>query len=120
MLKNLLLIVNPLSGRGKIRGELLRVVEIFSNNDYNVTVYPTKSRGDATEKVASLTSGEYDIIVVCGGDGTLNEVITGLMKARLKTVLGYIPSGTLNEWSTGLGIAKNIAKAARDISDNHE
>ena len=120
MLKNLLLIVNPLSGRGKIRGELLRVVEIFSNNDYNVTVYPTKSRGDATVKMSSLTSGEYDIIVVCGGDGTLNEVITGLMKARLKTVLGYIPSGTLNEWSTGLGIAKNIAKAARDILDGTE
>ena len=115
MLKNMLLIANPLSGRGKIRGELLRVVEIFSNADYNVTVYPTKSRGDATQKVASLTEGQYDIIVVCGGDGTLNEVITGLMKANLKTILGYIPSGTLNEWSTGLGIAKNIAKAARDI-----
>lgn len=120
MLKNMLLIANPLSGRGKIRGELLRVVEIFSAADYNVTVYPTKSRGDATQKVATLTKGQYDIIVVCGGDGTLNEVITGLMKAGLKTVLGYIPSGTLNEWSTGLGIAKNIAKAARDIVDGSE
>ena len=120
MLKNVLLIANPLSGRGKIRGELLRVVEIFSNADYSVTVYPTKSRGDATVKVASLKENQYDIIVVCGGDGTLNEVITGLMKANLKTVLGYIPSGTLNEWSTGLGIAKNIAKAARDIVDGRE
>lgn len=120
MSKNLLLIVNPCSGRAKMRGELLRVVEIFSGADYSVTVYPTKSRGDATEKVMSLKNGQYDLIVVCGGDGTLNEVITGLMKSDLKTVLGYIPSGTLNEWSTGLGIAKNISKAAKDIVSGEE
>ncbi len=119
-MKKLLLIVNPRSGRAKMRGELLRVTEIFSAAGYEVTVYPTKTRGDATQKVASLKEKDYDLIVVCGGDGTLNEVITGLMTAGIKTVLGYIPSGTLNEWSANLGIARNIAVAARDITHGKE
>ena len=98
-----------------MRTELLGVVEIFSRAGYLVTVYPTKARGDATSRVSSLGSGEYDEIVVCGGDGTLNEVITGLMRSGNKYTLGYIPSGTLNEWSSGLKISRNIKKAAEDI-----
>ncbi|MBR4973108.1 MAG: YegS/Rv2252/BmrU family lipid kinase, partial [Clostridia bacterium] len=115
MIKKLLLIVNPHSGTGKMRPQLLKVVEILSAADYSVTVYPTKARGDATLKVESLSNGDFDLIVVCGGDGTLNEVITGLMHSKISCPLGYIPSGTLNEWSQGLGISKNIAKAAKDI-----
>lgn len=113
--KNLLLIVNPCSGKAKMRTELLRVVEILSAGGYNVTVYPTKERGDATEKVKSLKADEYGLIVVCGGDGTLNEVITGLMQSGIDCTLGYIPSGTLNEWSSGLHISRNIPNAAKDI-----
>ena len=116
MNKKLLLIVNPCSGRAKMRTELLRVVETLSNGGYTVTVYPTKARGDATDCVCALREDEYDRIVVCGGDGTLNEVITGLMQSGLHITLGYIPSGTLNEWSSGLGIARSIPKAAEDIT----
>ncbi|MBQ8532518.1 MAG: diacylglycerol kinase family lipid kinase [Clostridia bacterium] len=118
--KKLMLIVNPCSGRAKMRTELLKVVEILSDAEYEVTVYPTKDRGDATAKTATLKEGEYDLLVVCGGDGTLNEVITGLMQTGIKQTLGYIPSGTLNEWSSGLGIARNIADAAKDITAGHE
>ena len=120
MSKKLLLIVNPCSGRAKMRTELLKVVEIFSEADYTVTVYPTKERADATVRAAAVKQGEYDLVVACGGDGTLNEVITGLMQSGIKQTLGYIPSGTLNEWSTGLGIAKNIADAAKDITTGKE
>lgn len=112
--KKLLLIVNPKAGKAKMKTELLKVVEILSTADYAVTVYPTKARGDATLKVAALEEGEFDRIVVCGGDGTLNEVITGLMQSGLDIQLGYVPSGTLNEWSSGLGISRNIAAAAKD------
>ena len=118
--KKLLLIVNPCSGKAKMRTELLKVVEILSDAEYEVTVYPTKDRGDATLKAAAIAEGEYDLLVVCGGDGTLNEVITGLMQTGIKQTLGYIPSGTLNEWSSGLGIARNIADAAKDITAGHE
>lgn len=113
--KKLLLIVNPRSGRAKMYTELLKVVEIFSAADYIVTVYPTRSQGDATNFILQLPEKDYDIIVVCGGDGTLNEVITGMMEADCQIPLGYIPSGTLNEWSSGLNISRNIEIAAKDI-----
>ena len=90
-------------------------MQIFSNADYEVTVYPTKSRGDATVKAESLKQDELDRIVGCGGDGTLNEVITGIMHSGIKCTLGYIPLGTLNEWSSGLKISRNAIKAAEDV-----
>lgn len=115
MSKKLLLIVNPCSGRSKMRGELLRVTEILSLGGYDVVVYPTKAQGDATKRVEAIKNKEFEKIVVCGGDGTLNEVITGMMSAKLDCTLGYIPAGTLNEWSTGLQISKNIPTAAKDV-----
>ena len=118
--KKLLLIVNPCSGKAKMRPALLGVVEIFAKADFEVTVYPTKEREDATKKVATLKDTDYDLIVACGGDGTLNEVITGLMESGADIPIGYIPAGTLNEWSTGLGISKVIRQAAKDIVKGKE
>ena len=118
-MKKLLLIVNPKSGRAKMRSELLGVTEILSEH-YDVTVYTTKSRLDATARVKRMEDGEFDLVVVCGGDGTLNEVITGLMQGEKKVTLAYIPCGTLNEWSSSLGIARNIQEAAHDIIDSEK
>lgn len=116
--KRVLLIVNPCSGKAKMQNELLSVVQIFSSADNTVTVYPTKSAGDGTEYIKKLPENAYDLIVVCGGDGTLNEVITGIMESGKNFPLGYIPSGTLNEWSSGLNISRNIQDAAKDIIDS--
>ena len=116
----LLLKVNPCSGRAKMKNELLKVVEILSADDTLVTVYPTKSRGDATSFAETIKEGDYDTVVVCGGDGTLNEVITGFMNSGVKVTLGYIPSGTLNEWSAGLHISRNIRQAAADITTGNK
>ncbi len=113
--KKLLIITNPYSGKAKIKNDLLKIIQIFSNDDFEVTVYPTKRQGDATIKTLSLNDNEYDRIVVCGGDGTLNEVITGIMQKNLRCTLGYIPYGTLNEWSSGLKISRNPIIAAGDI-----
>lgn len=112
------LLVNPRSGRGTIRNRLLNVIEVLSAADHQVTVYPTKARADATAVVAAL-SDEYDTIVCCGGDGTLNEVVTGMMHNPNTYELGYIPAGTLNEWSSGLKISRNAEKAAMDIVKRH-
>ncbi len=115
--KKLLIIANPKSGKAKVKDLLLRIVQIFSNGGYLVTVYPTKARGDATIFAAQIKENEYDKIVVCGGDGTLNEVITGFMQSGLKCTIGYIPLGTLNEWSSSLNISRNALTAAKDILD---
>lgn len=118
--KRLLLIANPCSGKAKMKTQLMSVVEIFSSADYEVTVYPTKCRGDGTHRASKIAQDEYDLVVACGGDGTLNEVITGIMESNVKVPIGYIPSGTLNEWSSGLGIARNIVDAAKDIVNGKE
>lgn len=120
MSKKLLLIVNPCSGKAKMKNELLKVVQVFSDADYIVTVYPTKAREDATVRTRKVTPGEFDLVVVCGGDGTLNEAISGFMETGVKVTLGYIPAGTLNEWSSNIGIARNILKAAQDIPTGQE
>lgn len=115
--KRLLIIANPKSGKAKVKNVLLRIVEIFSNDGYLVTVYPTKAHGDATAFASQIKENEYDRIVVCGGDGTLNEVITGFMQSKLKCTIGYIPLGTLNEWSSSLNISRDALQAAIDILD---
>jgi len=98
----------------------VKVVQVFSDADYIVTVYPTKAREDATVRTRKVTPGEFDLVVVCGGDGTLNEAISGFMETGVKVTLGYIPAGTLNEWSSNIGIARNILKAAQDIPTGQE
>lgn len=111
--RKLLLIVNPFSGKAKMVTNLMAVTRILSEKGFEVTVYPTKSAGDATVRAAAIKPGEYDRIVVCGGDGTLNEVITGLMQSNIKCKIGYVPAGTLNEWSLGLKIPRSITEAAK-------
>ncbi len=114
MNKKMFLIANPKSGRAKIKNELMAIVDIFTRAGFLVTVYPTACWGDATVVTANL-DGSYDTIVCCGGDGTLNEVINGLMQNKNRYKLGYIPSGTLNEWSSGLKISHIPKTAAADI-----
>ncbi len=118
MKKKLYLIANPCSGTGKIKTQLYPIVQVFSDGGYDVTVHLTADRGDATLQTAALSS-DYETVVCCGGDGTLNEVITGLMQNENKFKLGYIPAGTLNEWSSGLKISRNMKKAALDLLDDN-
>lgn len=114
MAERLLLIANPKAGMGKIKTSLFSVIDILSGGGYEVTVYPTKKKWDAYE-MAKKHSGEFSTIVVCGGDGTLNEVVNGVISSGADTTIGYIPAGTLNEWSSGLKISRNIREAAKDI-----
>jgi diacylglycerol kinase (ATP) len=109
--KNALLIINPCAGRMKSRTGLFDIVQVLSENGFEVSVHATTRRGDATEYIANL-GREYDIILCCGGDGTLNEVITGLMKLQKQFPIAYIPTGTANDLAASLGLPRNIRKAA--------
>ena len=75
--KKLLFVFNPKSGMGLIKNHLLDIVDIMVKAGYDATVYPTQSRGDATRKVCE-DGANYDRIVCSGGDGTLDEVVTGM------------------------------------------
>lgn len=109
MQKKLLLVVNPISGRGIIKDHLLAIIQRLSLAGYEVSVYPTKAKGDAITKME--VGNQYDLIIASGGDGTLNEVITGIVVADVDTPIGYLPAGTTNDFAANLNIPKNVYKA---------
>lgn len=114
-MEKLLLIYNPNSGTRKSARHLSEVAEIFTENGYLVTALPTLKRGDATEYVRRF-GPDCNFVVVMGGDGTYNEVVSGYVDSGLKTPIGYIPAGSTNDFAQGLGLSRDITEAARDIA----
>ena len=112
-MKRLLFIYNPCAGKGKIRTKLLDVIDVLSSA-YEVTVYPTRGRGDAVRATREKRS-DYDLVVCSGGDGTLDEVVTGMMEGPKKVPIGYIPAGSTNDFASSLGLSKNMVKAAQTV-----
>lgn len=113
-MKNLLFIYNPYSGKGMVKDNLSDIIDCFVKNGYCVTVYPTQKRLDAKEKVIHMAY-QYDMIVCSGGDGTLNEVISGLMELPEKPVLGYIPAGSTNDFAQSIRLPKDMLEAANVV-----
>ena len=111
-MKRLLFIINPCSGKGRIRNKLLSVLDIFAKRGYRVETYVTQEALDARRK--AITRGRSaDLIVCSGGDGTLNEVVSGMMELKRLPVLGYIPAGSTNDYAASLGLPRRIENAAR-------
>ncbi len=114
-MKKMLFVFNPHSGKGLIRQHLLEILDVFTKDGYEVTAYPTQARNDAFEKVCSR-GGDFDAVVCSGGDGTLNETIKALMKSEKRIPLGYIPSGTMNDFASSIGIPKDMPEAAAVVA----
>ena len=113
-MKKLLFIMNPLSGQKRASRYLPEILQMFNQAGYEVTVYITSGHGDAT--LAVQRQGlDKDLIVCCGGDGTLNETITGLLRSGADIPLGYIPAGTTNDFASSLKLSTNVLQATRDI-----
>lgn len=115
-MKKLLFIYNPRAGTGKIRNSLSYVLEEFASRNIELTVHPTSSVGDAV-KTAREQGRAYDMIVCSGGDGTLDEVVTGMMLGGFRTPVGYIPAGSTNDYASSLGISTEMTNAARAIAN---
>lgn len=116
MSKKLLMIVNPTAGKTQSRGPLFDAVAAFSEGGYLVKVHNTTARGDAAE-TAAKEGGDYDLVVCSGGDGTLNETISGLMTLEKRPPLGYLPRGSTNDFASSLHLSPNPVKAALAILD---
>ncbi|MFA5657840.1 MAG: YegS/Rv2252/BmrU family lipid kinase [Oscillospiraceae bacterium] len=114
MKKKMLFVFNPLSGRAQIKNSLLGILDIFTKADFEVTAYPTQARLDCYN-IIKENGPFYDIAVCCGGDGTLNETVKGLMELVSPPVLGYIPAGTTNDFAFSLKLPKDMKKAAEVI-----
>ena len=113
-MKKMLFIMNPYAGQRKANKNLAQILEIFNRAGYAVTVYMTAGPGDG-EKMAAACGCEYDLVVCCGGDGTFNETMSGLMKAGVDVPMGYIPAGSTNDFASSLGLSLDNIQAAQDI-----
>lgn len=118
-IKQMMLIVNPVAGKGEMMRSIAEVTGIFMDAGYRVSLYPTRGRGDATEYVKAYGSG-YDMICCSGGDGTMNEVASGIVEAGLDIPVGYMPSGSTNDFAEFHGISCDITKTARRIVEGTE
>lgn len=110
-MKKMLFVYNPNAGKGFIKLKLADILDIFVKAGYELTVYPTQSYRDAYRKIVQMEE-EYDLVVCSGGDGTLDEVVTGMMKRKKRIPIGYIPTGTTNDFASSLHISKDMLSAA--------
>ena len=110
----MLFVFNPKAGKGRIKMHLLDIVDIFSSHDYEVIIRATQAPKDAYEK-AKEYADSVDLIVCSGGDGTLDEVVTGITEKNSNVPIGYIPAGSTNDFGGSLGLPKNMVHAAETI-----
>ena len=113
-MKKNLIVINPCSGKKKANKYLTDIVEIFTNEGYISTVLTTTKSGDAIEYARNY-AGEYDLVTAIGGDGTFNEVAAGILEGGHNVPLGYIASGSCNDFANSLNLPMGILAAARNI-----
>ena len=113
-MRKLLFLLNPNAGQRRVNKFLTDIIGVFNEGGYEVTVFLTTGPGDGTRIVRDRAK-DYDLVVCAGGDGTLNETITGLMEAGADCPIGYIPCGSTNDFASTLKLSMDVVQAARDI-----
>ena len=113
-MKKMLFVMNPYSGMRRASRYLADIIALYNRAGYEVTVHMTGGQGDATRVVESRAK-DMDIVVCCGGDGTFNETISGLLRAGADVPVGYIPAGSTNDFASSLKLPTNIMQAALDV-----
>lgn len=118
MQKRMLFIFNPRAGKGQIKPKLMEIVDIFVKHGWEVIIYPTQRARDAYEQSRKY-GNQVDMIVCSGGDGTLDEVVSGVNEVNDRLPIGYIPAGSTNDFASSLFIPKDMIKAANIIMEGH-
>lgn len=113
-MKKMLFVMNPYAGQRRANRYLTDILTIFNRADYDVTVYMTAGPGDGARAVEERAAG-MDLIACCGGDGTFNETVTGMLRAGVDVPLGYIPAGSTNDFASSLKLPSNVLEVARAI-----
>lgn len=115
-MKKLLLIVNPCAGQKKAKKLLAEIIDIFNRAGFTVITHITSGTGDGRNACIQYAD-QVERIVCCGGDGTFNETVSGVLKSGRDIPIGYIPAGSTNDFATSLGLSADVLEAARDIVD---
>ena len=114
----LLMIINAHSGLKNSKAHLLDVIDLFCRNGYTVTTYVTQKKDDAREYLLKNRI-PYDVVCVFGGDGTMNEVTNALMHRQNKPLLGYFPTGTMNDFGSNFDLGNDLVKIAERICNGN-
>lgn len=114
MQKSLLFLVNPKAGRAEIKNNLMDIIDLFVQKEWKVVVRTTQYAGELTD-IIQAEGCQYDMVVCAGGDGTLNEAVSGLMQTEHKPMLGYIPAGTTNDFAVSLDLPREVHHATETI-----
>ena len=115
-MKKMLFIMNPCSGQKRANRFLPEILSTFNEAGYDVLVHMTAGPGDGDKTVRRLGAG-MDAVVCCGGDGTFNDVVSGLLHSGLDVPVGYIPAGTTNDFANSLKLPTDVMEATRAIVD---
>ncbi len=114
--KKALLLVNPVSGKLKAKSTLFDMILVLNRQNIQTTVQITQGKGHAAQATKEAGETGFNMVICCGGDGTLNETITGMMKAKKKLPIGYIPTGSTNDFANSMGISSIPTEAAEQIA----
>lgn len=117
-MKKMLFILNPKAGLQKANRHLVEIIGTFNRAGYQVMVYITAQSGDAA-KAAQEMANQVDTVVCCGGDGTFNETLTGVLRSGAAVEMGYLPAGTTNDFANGLKIPTDVLKAAAAVAEGN-
>lgn len=113
-MKKMLFVMNPYSGMRRAVRYLADIISMFNRAGFEVITHMTGGQGDA-EVVVRATAPRVDLVVCCGGDGTFNETISGILKSGADVPVGYIPAGSTNDFASSLRLSTNILQAVKDI-----
>ena len=118
MKKRIFFVFNMHAGKARIKTKLSDILNTFTEKGYEVTAYPTQYAGEAVLRIEALEDG-YELVVCSGGDGTLDEVVTGMMRRpeEKQIPIGYIPAGSTNDFARSLGLPQKMEDAAARIME---
>lgn len=115
---NITLMVNPNAGRKMILRSLGEVIQVFTGRGDAVTVIETQGPEQAAKVIERSVAAKPDLLICCGGDGTLSDTVSHIVKSGAKVPLGYIPTGTTNDFAASLGLSKDPVRAAQQIAES--
>ena len=116
-MKRVKFIINPSSGRQTTERRIDNLCKLLLDDGYVVAKFFTEKKLDAMKEAIKTCKGDFDIIIACGGDGTVNEVVKGIMSCEKKLPLAVLASGTVNDFANYLNIPKNIPNFFKMIKE---
>ena len=114
-MRKLLFLINPYAGTRKANKILPDILTVFNRAGYETWVYVTQFPGDG-KRVVQQRAKDVDLVVCCGGDGTFNETVEGILSSGVEIPVGYIPAGSTNDFAAGLGLPNDPVEAAKQIA----